>query len=127
MNPFVDFRKRSIQLPKGCKDLADVLGHSRQTETDRGPLRCEYCGAPPVPRAGSYKCDPIKKLTSYCCPDCVKDQIEFISRPENALPDDADLSDESVSRKILAIGKRLDRFMRRRVRDRKKGKDANNC
>jgi len=25
MNPFVNLQKRSIQLPKGCKDLMDVL------------------------------------------------------------------------------------------------------
>lgn len=28
MNPFVDPKKRSVTLPKGCKDLMDVLTHS---------------------------------------------------------------------------------------------------
>ncbi len=25
MNPFVDYQKRGIELPEGCKDLIDVL------------------------------------------------------------------------------------------------------
>src|SRR5579859_187824 len=31
MNPFVDYQKRGIELPEGCKDLIDVLQLARAT------------------------------------------------------------------------------------------------
>jgi hypothetical protein len=34
MNPFVDPKKRSITLPAGCKDLADVLQLQERGDTD---------------------------------------------------------------------------------------------
>lgn len=34
MNPFVDPKKRSITLPAGCKDLADVLQLRERGDTD---------------------------------------------------------------------------------------------
>jgi hypothetical protein len=34
MNPFVDPKKRSISLPGGCKDLADVLKRSEPRHDD---------------------------------------------------------------------------------------------
>ena len=37
MNPFVNPEKRSISLPAGCKDLADVLGRSQRSS--RNPIR----------------------------------------------------------------------------------------
>jgi len=37
MNPFVNPKKRSISLPNGCKDLADVLERSQRTT--RNPIR----------------------------------------------------------------------------------------
>ncbi len=40
MNSFVNPKKRSIELPKGAKDLIDVL------------RKCEYCDAPAVATMG---------------------------------------------------------------------------
>lgn len=37
MNPFVNPKKRSISLPKGCKDLVDVLRHPKRKGSD--PIR----------------------------------------------------------------------------------------
>jgi type II secretory ATPase GspE/PulE/Tfp pilus assembly ATPase PilB-like protein len=37
MNPFVNPKKRSVSLPNGCKDLADVLGRTPLTTTS--PIR----------------------------------------------------------------------------------------
>lgn len=34
MNPFINPKKRSILLPKGCKDLADVLQRPGQKQED---------------------------------------------------------------------------------------------
>ena len=36
MNAFVNYQKRSIELPPGCKDLIDVLRLGRDTETELG-------------------------------------------------------------------------------------------
>jgi hypothetical protein len=35
MNPFVDFQKRSIDLPFGCKDLADTLANAKREPDSR--------------------------------------------------------------------------------------------
>ena len=35
MNPFVDFQKRSIDLPFGCKDLADALANANREPDSR--------------------------------------------------------------------------------------------
>jgi hypothetical protein len=35
MNPFVDFQKRSIDLPFGCKDLADTLANANREPDSR--------------------------------------------------------------------------------------------
>jgi hypothetical protein len=46
MNPFVNLQKRSIQLPKGCKDLIDVLRQprARGIVRERGELaHIEHC------------------------------------------------------------------------------------
>ena len=37
MNPFVNPKKRSVSLPKGCKDLLDVLQHPKHKGSD--PIR----------------------------------------------------------------------------------------
>jgi type II secretory ATPase GspE/PulE/Tfp pilus assembly ATPase PilB-like protein len=34
MNPFVNFGKRSVTLPAGCKDLIDVLNNKKSTDDD---------------------------------------------------------------------------------------------
>jgi hypothetical protein len=39
MNPFVNFQKRTIQLPPGCKDLMDVL----RTLHREGPRKADTC------------------------------------------------------------------------------------
>src|SRR5690348_4099667 len=126
MNPFVNYRKRSVELPQGCKDLVDVWRSGRACQVKGGKLRCEYCGTRPVPGSGAYRCYPTNNLKRYWCTECLHDVVEFASRPENALPRDADLSNEQIRREIEAIGKKLDEFMQERVRQRNKDKDAPN-
>jgi hypothetical protein len=41
MNPFVNPRKRSISLPSGCKDLADVLRRTDDGSSD--PIKTFIC------------------------------------------------------------------------------------
>ena len=52
MNPFVNFRKRGVQLPQGCKDLIDVLKPASQAMgfrtflagvADRAKWMCMRC------------------------------------------------------------------------------------
>jgi hypothetical protein len=45
VNPFVNPQKRGLELPKGCKDLGDLLQHSSQA-------KCEYCGEPAIATPG---------------------------------------------------------------------------
>jgi hypothetical protein len=126
MNPFVNYGKRSIDLPQGCKDLVDVLRSARPFPVKGGKLRCEYCGTHPVRGSGAYQCYPTENLKRYWCTECLHDVIEFASRPENAIPRDADLSNEQTRQKIETIRTKLDEFMRDRVRQREKDKGPPN-
>ncbi len=105
MNPFVNPKKRGSQLPKGCKDLLDVLQDSNQA-------KCEYCGAPAVALH-------FMGMVDYrWCAECQRDLNEFASKQEYKF--DFDTSDEiAVSRFRAETQRRQDDFMRQRLKERK--------
>jgi hypothetical protein len=122
MNDFVNPKKRSIQLPKGAKDLADVLQASHRSSLDN--VKCEYCGAPAVCVSGCCAIPGVMKEEIHgWCERCLQDLSEFSARPENKLPDDLDIDDDAAMEQMseqLAERKRREReFMRQRVRERK--------
>ena len=117
MSDFVDFKKRGILLPKGCKDLADMVKLKQQETASPRESRCEYCGGPAV-LTSSVWCDG--QLSEHSkCGECLQDLFEFESEPENSLPDDADFNDEAVKRLLEDISCREAEFMRNRVAARK--------
>ena len=141
MNHFVNYRKRSIQLPKGCKNLSDLLSSSKKSQDGGKSLfksigedKCVYCGAPPV--AGWASCvwgaDGSKADKFHLwCERCQEDLGEFESRPENKLPELPDVFDlhdpkvtEPLERLMNEIEMRKDAFMRQRVAERKRSNDA---
>ena len=121
MNDFVDPKKRSIQLPKGAKDLADVLqpGHDK-------PLRkgkCDYCGTPAAAVSICYAIPGVMDEEVHrWCERCQQDLSEFAARPENKLPDDVDLDDDAAMEREAAqladIERRRSVFMRQKVKER---------
>ena len=122
MSEFVNNRKRGIQLPKGCKDLADVLELEKSTAESgsRGPTgnaKCDYCGGPAD--GGSSSSIDGKLSKQFWCEQCLTDWREFHRKPENWLPDDADFREEAVKRLVEDICRREEEFMRHRVADRK--------
>ena len=128
MKDFVNYRKRSIQLPKGCKDLSDVLQPTKKSQSNR-ESRCEYCGAPAGVgwACGMWSADGTKSEESHFrCEQCQEDLKEFESRPENRMPrfsDDFDFSDpkamEPVERLVHEIRERELAFMRQKLAERK--------
>ena len=122
MSDFVNFKKRGIQLPKGCKDLADVFKLEKsQAETASpglmGDTKCVYCGGPAV--SGSSMWSDGKLSEESWCEECLKDLCEFAREPGNSLPDDADFNDEAVKQLVEDISRREAEFMRHRVAERK--------
>lgn len=76
MSEFVDFNKRSITLPDGCKDLAEMLG--RKTSEDEPPI----VGWPnnllwPTPR--------IKEIPVCDLPDVVRFLFQSSARTRSAI------------------------------------------
>jgi len=121
MNDFVNPKKRSIQLPKGARDLADVLQGSHRTSLDQG--KCDYCGAPTV--AISICCaipGVMDEEVHRWCEQCQRDLSEFAARPENKLPDDLDMDNdaamEQMSQQLTERKRRQHEFMRQRVKER---------
>src|SRR5688572_15895926 len=58
--------------------------------------KCKYCGAPAV--GGSLNSGipgVMEEQTHLWCEPCRLDLIEFASRPENAIPEDIDVEDET--------------------------------
>jgi hypothetical protein len=121
MNDFVNPKKRSIQLPKGAKDLVDVLQASHPTSLDRG--KCDYCGAPAVAISTCAIPGVMDEEVHGWCEQCQRDLSEFDARPENKLPDDFDIDDdaamEQMSQQFAERERRQDDFMRQRVRERR--------
>jgi hypothetical protein len=104
MNPFVNPKKRGVQLPKGCKDLIDVMQGGN-------PAKCEYCAKHAVATVGwpgDYR----------WCAECQQDLKEFakIEVPKGMLIDTS--KDGAVSRYRAEMQRRRDKFMHRRVIDR---------
>ena len=92
MNDFVNPKERDIQVPKGAKDLADVLQASHRRRLRKG--KCEYCGAPAVVVSTCCAIPGIlDEEVHRWCEQCQRDLAEFAARPENKLPD-IDVADE---------------------------------
>jgi hypothetical protein len=105
MNPFVNPNKRGVQLPKGCKDLMDVMKGGNQA-------KCEYCAEPAVATIGwpgDYR----------WCELCQQDLKEFakIEVPKGMAIDTS--KEGAVSRYRAEMNRRQDDFMRQRVKERK--------
>lgn len=101
MNPFVNLNERGIQLPKGCKDLADVLR-----------AKCEYCDT----RAVALR---FMGIDNYrWCAECQRDLKEFAAKQNFKF--DFDTNDEAaVSRFRAECDRQQDDFMHQRVKERK--------
>jgi hypothetical protein len=122
MSEFVNYSKRSIQLPKGCKDLADMLKVKQREEASAyhgtmGSARCDYCSGPAI--WGTSFCSAGVLSESFRCEQCCKDLIEFYAQPENVLPENIDSEDEEVVKKLEDIERRADEFIRWKVAKRK--------
>jgi hypothetical protein len=116
MNEFVNLKSRSIELPNGAKDLADVL-RARQVE-----VKCCMCSnlTPYLVPLG-----PGEEVRVWCS-ECLLDMLEFSALPENRWPGiDADQTigaPDIVD--FLAERKRREReFMAQRVGDRTLNRD----
>jgi len=118
MNDFVNPKKRDVQLPKGAKDLADVLQARHRRRLRKG--KCEYCGAPAFVVSTCYAVPGILDEEIHrWCEQCRRDLAEFASRPENQLRDVADgAAQGQVTQQIAERRGRERKFMRKRVRER---------
>jgi hypothetical protein len=132
VNDFVNPKKRSIQLPKGYKDLADVLKKKLpQAGKDLPPTigQCEYCGAPANAGSSSsamYVPGELRKWDSTgWCMECARDVTEFHARAENKLefPDDLDFADAkamaALEQRIMELEEREKEYLRQKVAQRK--------
>jgi len=102
MNPFVNPNKRGVELPKGCKNLVDVLLVQK----------CGYCGDTAFAALGwpeDYR----------WCEACQRDLAEFakIEVPKGMLIDTSDKS--AVSQYRAEMQRREQEFMRRKVKERR--------
>lgn len=106
MNPFVNPKKRSVQLPHGAKDLIDVLRGERHEL--KCAAKCEYCNASPVTVSimGS-------KYDRWCAA-CAQDLKEFATAQDYKFDFDID-DEEAVNQFRAATQRRQDDFMSQRV------------
>ncbi|MDB6033497.1 MAG: hypothetical protein JWM16_3835 [Verrucomicrobiales bacterium] len=105
MNPFVNPKHRGVQLPKGKKDLIDVLRGNNQA-------KCEYCRAPADATRDGFPRD------YRWCKACYRDLVVFAAGER--LEVDFDLNDEAAVSKFHAeTQRRQDDFMRQQIKERK--------
>jgi hypothetical protein len=107
MNPFVNLKKRSVELPDGAKDLVELL---RLRQGTGGP-KCQYCGAPAVefhiPGA----------VDDRWCEECIRDLQEFAAQQDYHFSFDPD-DNEAVARFQEDLQHRQDEFMQQRLKAR---------
>jgi hypothetical protein len=108
MNPFVNPRKRGVQLPKGCKELAGVLQHTKRA-------KCGYCGEPAVATPGwpgDYRwCD----LCNQDLRDFAKIEVKVHYKKFGPVEP---FSEAELSRYRDGVQRRQDEFMRDRLKQR---------
>jgi hypothetical protein len=102
MNPFVNPNKRGVELPKGYKNLLDVLRANK----------CEYCDDDAIATLGwpeDYR----------WCEACQRDLAEFakIEVPKGMLIDTSD--EAAVSRYRAEMQRREQDFMHQKVKERR--------
>ena len=102
MNPFVNPNKRGVELPKGYKNLADVLRAKK----------CEYCGDAAVATLGWPE-------DFRWCEACQRDLAEFakIEVPKCVLIDTSD--EVAVSSYRAEMQRREQDFMHQKVKERR--------
>lgn len=102
MNPFVNPRKRGAELPRGYKDLAEVLNDHKLTKG-----KCKYCG--------SFYAKPDDRHDYPWCKKCDYD-LEELSHSQAV----QDVLDSSPPDKVAEeLDRLLTNFMRERVKARK--------
>jgi hypothetical protein len=121
MNKFVNLKKRSIQLPHGVKNLADVLQGHRRALPVKG--KCNYCGAPAVAVSICHAIPGfMDEEIERWCDRCQQDLSEFATKTENKISDELDIEDDEAmereARQLADIHRRQKEFMRQRVRAR---------
>jgi hypothetical protein len=108
MNPFVNLKKRSVQLPDGAKDLIDVL---RPRRGRRRP-KCQYCGAP------AMELHILGTVDDRWCEECIRDLRQFAAQLDYHFDFDPD-DKEAVARFQEDLQRRQDEFMQQRLKARK--------
>lgn len=125
MKGFVNYKKRSVQLPKGYKDLADVLKGHWHPAAGRGSLpasfpnaKCDYCGGRPV---GGLRM--LGGEAHFWCEQCQRDLNEYYAQSVDVLPEDIGFVDEELVRAVAlqveSFESRKEDYMRRKVMERK--------
>jgi hypothetical protein len=86
MKDFVNYRKRSIQLPKGCKDISDLLQFSKKSQHGAKSFpksirdtKCKYCGGQACTGGTdiwALMCTGVQKLKFMCMP-CSTEHSRF--------------------------------------------------
>ena len=126
MKKFINYWKRGVELPKGSKDLADLLKAPKQSKRGRKDpakiirkSKCDYCGAPAF--AGF-----VFGVGHFWCKQCGEDVMEFSSKPENRLPPlpkNFDYKDPKAIAALQPLMQELEQreteFMRQKVAARK--------
>jgi|SRR5579859_1494321 len=122
MSEFVNRKKRSIELPKGCKDLADVLKLKQQKKVSEfrniDNARCDYCGGRAV--WGTSFLSRRVLTENWRCQQCCNDWSEFYAQPDNALPENWDSEDQEAVKRIEDLERRAEEYVRRKVAERSK-------
>jgi len=110
MNPFINPKKRGIQLPHGAKDLVDVLRPRRKNS--QGEPKCEYCGAPAAAMS------ILGATVERWCKECIRDLKAFAAQQDYKFNLDPTDDEEALARFREDLQRRQDEFMQQRIRAR---------
>jgi len=104
--------------------LGELASQQRFQEVIRGG-KCKHCGQQAVGGSMSGGWPGAERVDLYCEP-CQKDYAEFMSRPENKLPEDFleddDAAMEEMSARLSRLQDAAEHYVRRRAAERISGR-----
>ena len=103
----------------------DELASHRRFQDVIATGKCKYCGEPAAGGSFSGGLTTMEEQVDLWCEPCRADFAEFMSRPENFMPDDFpddEAAMEQHHQRVTAIVAAADAYVRQRVEERKAGR-----
>ena len=100
----------------------EELASQRRFQEAVATGKCKYCGDPAVSGSFSGGLVTMEEQVDLWCESCRADFVEFMSRPENVMPDEFPVGEAAAAhhhQRLTAVMTAADEYVKRRATKRK--------